>query len=31
MPADAADPSAPRREQIRVVLNWFEELKSRVR
>ena len=31
MPADAADPSAPRREQIRVVLNWTEELKRRVR
>jgi hypothetical protein len=31
MPADAADPSTPKRDQIRVVLNWTEELKSRVR
>jgi len=30
MPANAADPSVPRREQIRVVLNWREELKQRV-
>jgi len=31
LPASAADPSSPRRDEIRVVLNWFEELKSRVR
>jgi serine/threonine-protein kinase len=31
MAADAADPSTPRRDQIRVVLNWTEELRSRVR
>jgi Tol biopolymer transport system component len=31
LPADAADPSTARREQIRVVLNWTEELKGRVR
>ena len=31
LPAGAADPSAMRREEIRVVLNWTEELKRRVR
>jgi serine/threonine-protein kinase len=31
MPTDAADPSTPKRDQIRVVLNWTEELRSRVR
>jgi len=31
MAADAADPSTPKRDRIRVVLNWTEELKSRVR
>ena len=31
MPADAADSSTPTRDQIRVVLNWTEELRSRVR
>ena len=31
LPPSAADPSSPRRDDIRVVLNWIEELKSRVR
>ena len=31
LPADAADPSPVRREEIRIVLNWTEELKSRVK
>jgi Tol biopolymer transport system component len=31
LPASAADPSAVRREEIRIVLNWTEELKSRAR
>jgi Tol biopolymer transport system component len=29
-PADQADPGEPARDQINIVLNWFEELKERV-